>query len=425
MVAFSPDGRWLVSGGSEGQTLLWDTRLARATPIPLPGHSLGVYAVAFAPDSQWLATADDSGLIRVWNLVNPNENTLLRGHRSNVRGLAFLATAVGPRLLSTGYDGTVRLWDYQHPEASPLLLRGHGDSINLLAATPQSNHFATTSYDGAVRWWDVDEPYAQPAIVAYTGAPVSELTLTRDGQNLVWSALDEAIVQVIDPTTNHLRYALPGLTSTVAALAVSPDGALLATGDEAGLIHLWRLGRRNTRQRRSAVMLQPSKALRSAQMASPWPAPAMIGGATLGCGNRRGTRHPDGHTDTVMAVAFSPDGQSLASAGLDGAVRLWNTATGATIADVGRSVSRLAGAGFPPRWALAGWRGRGWGCLGVGPCSVGAGTGPTAPASQRGECCGLQRRRQAAGQRGGRRPGQRVEYCRWHERAALRWRLPA
>ena len=274
VVVFSPDGQWLASGGSEGQALLWNAQTS-SKPTPLVGHSLGVYAVAFARDGQWLATADDAGLIWLWNVDDPGQNALLRGHRSNVRGLAFLETDSGPRLLSTGYDGTARLWDYHTPEAGPQILRGQSDSINLLAAMPQGTRFATASYDGTVRFWDANEPYAQPEILAYAHLPIGELALAQDGSVLVWSALDQPTVQVHDATDGRLLFALPALTTTVSALAISPDATLLATGDEAGRLRCgsWPTGRWWLT---APAMMAPSTALLSVRAAPSWPAPGMI-----------------------------------------------------------------------------------------------------------------------------------------------------
>jgi WD40 repeat protein len=106
-LAWSPNGRQLVSVGDGGTAMLW--QVERGTGRPLVGHHDAVVVARFAPpDGAWIVTAGEDGTTRIWSRDGQPVRTY-RGDGSPVRDAMFASGACG-RLATTGDDGTLRLW---------------------------------------------------------------------------------------------------------------------------------------------------------------------------------------------------------------------------------------------------------------------------------------------------------------------------
>ncbi len=105
-LAWSPDGRQLVSVGDGGTAMLW--QVDRDTGRPLVGHHDEVVIARFAPDGAWIVTAGEDGTTRIWSRDGQLVWTY-RGDGSPVRDAVFASGACG-KLATTGDDGTLRLW---------------------------------------------------------------------------------------------------------------------------------------------------------------------------------------------------------------------------------------------------------------------------------------------------------------------------
>jgi WD40 repeat protein len=134
-VAFSPDGRYLVSGLE-------------------PHHGAPITSVAFSPDGNLLASASGDWEVWVWEKGGDAKTWQLLKPLSDPTG-GVLSVAISPlkdlRLAWGSMDGTVRLWDQSTGKTH--ILRGHTSWVESVAFSPDGKYMASGSRDGTVKIW--------------------------------------------------------------------------------------------------------------------------------------------------------------------------------------------------------------------------------------------------------------------------------
>jgi len=329
-------GSLLVISGDSGKSQLW--RLG-ARPAPLAALSSGpaVNSAAFTDDGKLLALGSADGAITLWDTTDPVKPAALgalTGHTGQVVTLAFAPHS--RVLLSGGKDFTLRLWDLTGSNRGGVVLATHLAAVMSIAFAPDGRA-VVGSDDMTIDTWSL----ADPAHPVRTGqlekrtATAHHLTFSPDGRTIAGVGDDQTVrLWDADDATSITTLHVP---APARGAAFADGGRILVTGDDTGMVWIWRL--------------PPPTFSRAAGIDSLTYQPH---GGALVIGEENGTvevrngdkftRLPAGNAP-VDGAAFSPDGTLLATGGQDGAVRLWNT-TGptplATFAPGGQSVEALA-----------------------------------------------------------------------------------
>jgi WD40 repeat protein len=345
VVAFSPDGRWLVAGGADGSLLLWDATNTGAGARPLQTDGGAIASVAISPDDEWLAAGGKDGAVRLWKLASSAPPTVLEG----TAGVPISAVAFSPNGELLAADGCVqpgqgtscggrgvRLWDLSAMLTTPEV-RPTSTAAVSRNATPGERSSSTTTASA------IPTPQALPPLTG--GALVGAIDFsadsravaagTSDGQVRIWRLDAPGAPVVLSKPTG----------ATISAVAVAPidsGGAaepVVASGGcakeqlrfdgtcKSGAVFLFYPGQPRTM---SATLIaeSPVTAIAFGGNSGVYASGHGDGSVTFwetGTGSLMG--YPvTGHQKAVIAVAFDALGRRLASLGQDGTVILWDVA---------------------------------------------------------------------------------------------------
>lgn len=151
-LAFSSDRKILASGSEDKTVRLWHTeqRLKIAT---LKGHEASVTALAFSPDEKILATGDAGKVIKLWDINTQRERATLTGHTNGISALTF--TPDGKTLASGSYDGTIRFWNPDTGQEHRTFTTGHTEWVKAVAFAENGIILATAAFTGVVEVWNL------------------------------------------------------------------------------------------------------------------------------------------------------------------------------------------------------------------------------------------------------------------------------
>jgi WD40 repeat protein len=288
-VAFAPDGSLLASAGAN-ETILWEVK--SGTQAHTLTHPDQVISVAWSPQGQLLATGDVEGRIRLWS-VHETEPAIcmqtLTAHTKLISELAFAPD--GSVLASASYDSTVKLWDVAAGRLDQTLT-GHSERIHRVAWSPDGRLLASGGYEKAIWLWDVEQNRYRGTLQGHTDS-VLDLAFTPDSRRLL--SCGDSTLRLWDIESLRCIRVLQGNVEALFDVDWSPDGTRLASGGSDKLVTIF-----------DATEGTPSRVLR-------------------------------GHGGLVFGVAWSPDGRRLASSSWDTTVRVWNPATGESLQVLGAS----------------------------------------------------------------------------------------
>ena len=345
-LAASPDG-------IVGNVRVWDTLTGKLMQT-YRGHTAKIDALAIAPDGSQIASGGQDQNVKLWSLGLTDPHRLLAMQKGEIWCVAV--SPDGQLVAAAGSDKQVRIYNYADGKERHVLA-GHQGVVNALAFSPQGDWLISGGTDKVVKVWDTKTGNLLRQLPTEQ-SPVMALAISPDGKQLAAGGADRS-VYLWTLATGQLQHRLQGIPAAVTALAYYPSGRCLAVGDAAGGVKLVDAEQGNvlpnldfkahvvgvsglsfnatgtllascggeSRIRLYSVAAGPAKA----------PPTAITSLAEL-----------DGHLTPVSAVAFSPDGNSLASGAGDQTVKIWSVSEKTELRTFRGHTDWISGLAFAP-----------------------------------------------------------------------------
>ncbi len=344
---FSPDGHRILTASFDRIAQVWDSATGQQLVV-LKGHSDRVTHAVFSPDGRRILTASDDKTARVWDAVTGQQLVTLQG-RQSYRNLEF--SHDGQRILTTGTDGRAAVWD----TANGHQLAAYGESTDQTTNavfSPDSQRILTVSFgmiglhhprvlkDGSVRVWDVTT--GKQLVVLQGKGEIYSAVFSLDGRHIL-TASDDKTARVWDAATGQQIAVLQGHTDRVTHAAFSPDGRHILTASYDKTSRVW-----DTATGQQLLTLQGYNGVFGVMFS---PDSRNILAIT-----DDKTAEVWGYETTDQLVAslegtdaeFSPDGQRILTTSSDRTARVWNAFTGQPLVLLQGHADRVNQAVFSP-----------------------------------------------------------------------------
>jgi WD40 repeat protein len=364
-VAFSPDGREVASANF-GYVSLWDVATGKgrswsAHPGTWPGggripRGWWIYAIAYSPDGRTLVTASDDQTARLWDtrtgkriheFAGPGEVYAVAFSSDGKRLAISSSDKFDEKLVGSNQKGTIRLFD---PATGKLVreVATHTQTARCFAFLPGDRQLAVGSHDSGIEAWDVATGKKVRQLHPHPNFAAC-LAISPDCQRLAAAGWGSHAAVLCDVRTGRSLGPAGGAGASIYDMLVTPDGRLLTAGDPDAPIRVWDAA--SGKEGRPWKMKSPYVYSMALSPDGKIVATGMDGGtiqlrdAATGRELRQ-LKCPD--RGYVWGIAFSPDSRALATGGNDGKVRLLDVASGKVMRELTADPRGVSAVAFSP-----------------------------------------------------------------------------
>ncbi len=238
-VHFAPDGQHVLSCGSDGMVNIWDIatkqRVGQLQHADGPGRK-DVIDVALIPNTSLAVSACYSGVATVWDWREGRIVRQFRRHQNEVEGVAWIT---GTRVLTTGRDDVIYVWDAATGDVKAELQNSHAGGVRGVAVSADGTRAVTGDYNGGLLLWNVEpdnEQLVKSLHVVNEAVSVWSVDWVADTSRIAIAGIflsGEPLLLVYDTATNKVVQRYSGVSGKVYGVRVSHDGKrLISAADD-------------------------------------------------------------------------------------------------------------------------------------------------------------------------------------------------
>lgn len=311
-LSVSPDDKWLITADAEGFVKVWT--MAGNLRETLPRQANSIWGVEFSPDGDIFAIAGADGQVSRWSLTEGQINSWVAHANSGVSSLAYHPD--GDRIATAGADGSVKVWDTNGNLVTTWTASPEGQAIANLSFSPSGDRLATAGYDGRVKVWDINGQLLND--FSHIEAALS-LSFHPQGNQLA-SVDQTGNIRLWDLERDDLILEMGEGNQQLAAVHFTQDGRRLVVSGASGIVQLWDVrGYKLT----DLVGHQSWVWALDSRSNDRFVSADVSGKVQIWDVTDRAMARWAAHDAIAWSINFSPDGQTLLTAGMDGKAIQW------------------------------------------------------------------------------------------------------
>jgi WD40 repeat protein len=336
-LAFSPDGEIIASGGNDGRINLWDANTHKRLSNPLVGHLDWIYSLSFIDDDT-LASGSTDNTIIIWDVSDVSNVILSETWTGHTGWVNSIAVSINKKTLAAASeDGSISLWNLDEIYSSENIVSSHDGLVSSLAISPDQKLMISGGFDGSLAIWDT-EFYRKikevPVEINKSRISVGSVAISANGMFatghgggiLIWDSASLSYQKLLAFPEN----------SGILRLSFSSDGNYLASSsfiDQGTILMIWDISS-GEKIFESDIRDDPSS---DSIIFNP------INNDMFAFADENNNLNLwnlstkinifpplSGHLDVIGSIAFSPDGNMVASASY-GKIILWDVNVGKQI----------------------------------------------------------------------------------------------
>ena len=278
-VCYSPNGKYIASGGVDENIRIWDASSGECVKT-FEGHTDRVLSVCYSPDGYYIASGSMDRTVRIWDISNGECVKTLKGRMSWFYSVNY--SPDGKFIASGSEDNTVRIWDTSNGECVKTL-KGHKYDVYFANYSPDGKFIASGGGDENIRIWDASSGECVQLLKGNTNH-IFSVSYSPSGKYIASGSMDNT-VKIWNTTSGECVKTLIGHKNNVRSVSYSPDGKYIVSGSEDSTVRIW-------------------------------------DASSDFC-----VRTLCGHTDGILSVSYSLGGKFIASGSMDDTVRIWDVSS--------------------------------------------------------------------------------------------------